>query len=653
MATQAPSVHPPSARDTDLRRDSLRLERYLSGEYGGLQTRVRVPTVHTLGDRDVLGALPAGPEAAPAAPGILLTPGSVLFGPTHLTAARSPCSQCLALRWQKLRTEPERDVLEGGGQLLAVGPSPHLTPFAMEAVRQLITLLSQSVGGGTPDAPADGIARVHELTLATLAVRSFPLIADPACNSCSSPRRDTDMGARPELVGQRKPAPDRYRLRPVAELHLPVEAYVNPVCGLLGASASADLASDTTAPVAGHIMTRSFGRLSNMNWSGHADSYDDSRTLAVLEGLERYASSQQRRFAATIVDTLDNLSGQALDPRECGVYADQLYRSDPYLRPFAPDQPIPWVWGWSLRDGRAVLVPERIAYYMARGAGDNFVHECSNGCAGGSCMEEAMLHGLLELIERDAFLLGWYGRAVLPEIDTDSCRSLATRSMIDRIRMSGYDVRLFDNRVDLPVPAVTAVAVRQDGGPGTLCFAAGASLDPDDAVRAALCEIGSYVPSLPTRVAHRRADLDAMVQDFSKVTELADHAVLFGHPEMARHAEFLLGERPTVAMPELYRGWDSERPRTLDLMDDLDHCRHALVAAGFDVIVVDQTSPEQQLVGLHTACMIVPGLLPIDFGWHKQRALHMPRMRTAFRQAGWRDTDLTEADLHRVPHPFP
>ncbi|MFD3453296.1 YcaO-like family protein [Streptomyces sp. NPDC058691] len=31
----------------------------------------------------------------------------------------------------------------------------------------------------------------------------------------------------------------------------------------------------------------------------------------------------------------------------------------------------------------------------------------SNGGAIGSCMEEAVLFGLLELIERDAFLLGW------------------------------------------------------------------------------------------------------------------------------------------------------------------------------------------------------------------------------------------------------
>jgi ribosomal protein S12 methylthiotransferase accessory factor len=49
----------------------------------------------------------------------------------------------------------------------------------------------------------------------------------------------------------------------------------------------------------------------------------------------------------------------------------------------------------------------------------------------------------------------------------------------------------------------------------------------------------------------------------------------------------------------------------------------------------------------------VPGLLPLDFGWARQRALRMPRMFSAYRRAGWQEADLTEADLHRVPHPFP
>ena len=66
-------------------------------------------------------------------------------------------------------------------------------------------------------------------------------------------------------------------------------------------------------------------------------------------------------------------------------------------------------------------------------------------------------------------------------------------------------MRLFDNRIDLPMPVVTGVAVRRDGGLGTLCSRAGAGLDPEDAVRAALCEIASYVPDFDQRTRPRRS----------------------------------------------------------------------------------------------------------------------------------------------------
>src|SRR5690606_19402975 len=88
------------------------------------------------------------------------------------------------------------------------------------------------------------------------------------------------------------------------------------------------------------------------------------------------------------------------------------------------------------------------------------------------------------------------------------------------------------------------------------------------------------------------------------------------------------------------------------LRDDVVAVVDELVTAGHDVIVVDQTSPEQERMGLRTVATVVPGLLPIDFGWNRQRALLMPRLRTALRRGGHRERDLTDAELLRAPQPF-
>ncbi|MFJ5881753.1 TOMM precursor leader peptide-binding protein [Kitasatospora cineracea] len=638
---------------------------------------VPAPAVAVLGGTDLLRPEPADAARHRARATVHLTAQSVLIGPwggdlgdpgdpgepgdPGASGAPAPraCGTCLAMRWQRLRSRTEREALETGRPATLAGPAlPALPDHAVDAVWALHRLTT------APDAHRTaGPPRVSRLDLETLQVRTVPLLAEPLCPSCAATAtaaaaNTTAVATDPPLLPRPRTSPGSRRLRPADAYPLPEAALANPVCGVLGAGTWTDIASPTTAPVAGSVFMRGYAGLTDVTWSGQANSFRRSRALAFLEGLERYAGTHRRDPAPPLVDSYRHLAATAgtavLDPRDCGLYPPRTYREDPMLDPFDPDRPIPWVRGRSLRDLAPVLVPARLCYYSAGTAADNFVFECSNGCATGSCPEEAILFGLLELVERDAFLLGWYGNAPLPEIDLTAGPGPRLRAMLDRAALLGYDVHAFDNRIDLPVPVVTALAVRRDGGPGTLAFAAAAGLDPEDTVESAVSEILTYIPHLPGQVRERPAELAAMAEDFGLVRRLPDHAALFGLPQMARHARsYLEPAAPARSAAELYADWDRDCPRGPDLLDDLLYCRDRLVDAGFDVIAVDQTTPEQRALGLHTVCTLVPGLLPIDFGWSRQRALHLPRLRTAQRRGGLRDTDLTDAELRLVPHPFP
>ncbi|MFE9013918.1 TOMM precursor leader peptide-binding protein [Streptomyces cyaneofuscatus] len=613
------------------------------------------PYVVPLGAADTLGFGHPDPYAAtrPAAD-VQLTSRAVLIGPWGGGPSGAACGQCLAMRWQRLRSRSEREALELGHEPRGAVHWPVLTAYAVDAV--WATYQAVTGGGATnPDAtPADrALPQVTRIDLATLATATFPLLPEPLCPACVSEVPDTAEAARMELGPTPKPAPDGYRLRTLDSYPLPTAALANPVCGALGSDTWINPASTTTAPVAGTHFVRGYAGLNDVTWSGQANRYATSRTLAYLEGLERYAGTHRRRGTSPVVDSYRNLAGQALNPADCGFYAPETYASDPLVSPFDPDRAIPWVWGHSLRDDRPVLVPARLAHYSAGVDADNFVFECSNGCATGGSLEEAILFGLLELVERDAFLLAWYGRARLTAIDLTTATTPAVRSMLDRAALHGYDVHAFDTRMDLAVPVVTALAVRRDGGHGTLSFSAAAGFDPADTVEAALSEVLTYIPHLPYQVAERRTELEAMKRDFSKVLHLKDHAQLYGLPSMVRHAAEYLEPEAVLPLEEVFADWQPLRPRTGDLMDDLRCLRDQLTGAGYDVIAVDQTTPEQHRMGLHTVSTTVPGLLPLDFGWTRQRALHMPRLRTALRAAGRRADDLPEAEIKAVPHPFP
>ncbi|MFG2616766.1 TOMM precursor leader peptide-binding protein [Streptomyces sp. NPDC048507] len=601
------------------------------------------------------GTLPPGVPEVPEVPGVPGVPGvpvhlygyQAVVGP--LPSSAPGCGRCLERRWQAVRSVALRDALELGGGTCAAGGWPYAHAFAADA---LAALVASAAGVGAAAAPGPGAApfpSVRALDLRTGAVRRYPLVPDPECPVCAAPT--VDAPGPPDLAPAPAYRPGAFRTRPVEAYALEVAAFANPLCGALGPSLVQDVSSTSTSATIGCFSMRSGAYLRETFWGGHTATFARSARVGVLEGLERYAGMRARSRTTSVRGSLRQFAG-AVDPREAGLYDAAFHRDNPRVRPFDPDREIPWVWGWSLRDRLPRLVPEILTYYHAPGLENRFVQESSNGCASGGSLAEACYFGLMEVVERDAFLLAWYGRQPLPEIDPATSTRASTRAMVDRLALYGYRARFFDTRISFPVPVVTAVAERFDGGTGRMCFGAGAGLDPESALDSALCEIATDAVNLPGRTERDADRLAAMAADFGLVTALHDHPLVYGVPGMGRHADFLLRSpareplRPVSALRFPAGVAD-------DVREDLGRCVDAVAAGGFDVVVVDQTLPEQRALGLHTVSVLVPGLLPIDFGWSRQRALGMPRLRTALRAAGLRERDLADADLNPAPHPFP
>ncbi|MFI8306195.1 TOMM precursor leader peptide-binding protein [Streptomyces sp. NPDC085927] len=562
---------------------------------------------------------------------------------------RAGCAVCLRRRWQGVRSVGLREGLELRGGTREAGPWPYLVPFAAQAVATLIARLAAAGPAGDAPFPDVWLMDLEELT-----VRHHPLVPEPDCPRCGTPEPVTAESAALSLRPASKYRPGVGRVRPLDDYGLRVDAFANPHWGAVGPSVVCDVTSPTTSATVGCFSSRSGDYLRETFWGGHADTYHDSTRIGVLEGLERFAGMRARGRAVTLTAALDDLGPDAVDPRQTGLYTDDFHRANPWVPPFTPDRAIPWVWGWSLRDGRPRPVPEILAFYHKPGIEHRFVQESSNGCASGGSLEEAVLSGLMEALERDAFLLAWHGMQPLREIDPSTSADPRTRFMVDRMAMYGYRARFFDTRITFPVPVVTGVAERFDGGPARMCFGAGASLDPEAALAAALCEIATDSVQLLHRFERNADGYLAMAADHEKITSLHDHPLVYAVPEMGRHADFLL-RRPAPAAPlgVADLAWSRADGSGPDVRDDLLAAVESVTSAGFDVVVVDQTTPEQHALGLYTVKVLVPGLLPLDFGWSRQRARHMPRMRTALREAGLRADDLTEAGLNPGPHPFP
>ncbi|HVF05966.1 MAG TPA: TOMM precursor leader peptide-binding protein [Frankiaceae bacterium] len=386
---------------------------------------------------------------------------------------------------------------------------------------------------------------------------------------------------------------------------------------------------------------------------GRADTFDEAEAVALLEALERYAGWAPGARRTSVVGSYAELADDAVDPARLGL-------PDPGERtgfpPYSPGLRMPWVWAWSLTRGRAVLVPECVAYYGSeapwRAPGRvRYCADTSNGCALGASVEEAVVHGLFEVAERDGFLLTWHRAATVPEIDVASVPDDLTRTLADRAACAGYDLRLFDVTTDLDIPSVWGLLWRRDGRAPASFSAAGSSPDPVKAVRGAVIEVVvDLFDRLPEERRPAEETLRAMCADDHLVRAMDDHIDLYTHPAAAERFGFLLEPRDAAALGDLYDGFP-ERWRRADLRDTVTALVAHLAGLGLEVLVVDQTTPEQRSLGLRCVKVLVPGTVPVTFGHANRRLYGIPRLLTGPR--GRDERALRYADLNHRPHPFP
>jgi ribosomal protein S12 methylthiotransferase accessory factor len=91
---------------------------------------------------------------------------------------------------------------------------------------------------------------------------------------------------------------------------------------------------------------------------------------------------------------------------------------------------------------------------------------------------------------------------------------------------------------------------------------------------------------------------------------------------------------------------------TGDPESDLRKVLSILDKRGFDVLVVDLTTPDVRELGLHVVRVLIPGLQPLH-GDHCYPFLGGKRLYEVPCRLGLRNNPLREDKVFKLPHPFP
>ncbi len=385
---------------------------------------------------------------------------------------------------------------------------------------------------------------------------------------------------------------------------------------------------------------------------GRSLTFGTAEPVAILEAYERLGGFPQSGLILREVP-YQEIADQALDPATLGGYtAEQFAQRTCRVIPSDGATPMDWAWGHWLNSGEPVLVPAEIAFFRHRHGAPGeaarklrYFEDCSSGCALGGSFTEAALHALLELHERDAFLLAWHRAAPLPQIDPASLGDALSRKLLGIIAAQGFETHLLVTRADIDLPAIWALAVNRDGSYPASYSAAGAGVEPAKAVRSALWELAQLVCEPPW---WDRARIEPMLDDPWLVDDLDDHIALYTLPETLPRVTAVLGRRPT-SLDEAFPGWPEcfTSAASGDLRGALDQVAERFRAAGLgQIAIVDQSTDEHHDLGLRVVKAVVPGIVPMCFGQAEQRLLGLDRLARVI------PADRAD-DIPYDPHPFP
>lgn len=336
----------------------------------------------------------------------------------------------------------------------------------------------------------------------------------------------------------------------------------------------ADLTGLDTIGIPVFAAIRPMGR-SLSTQQGKGITPDAARISALMESLETWTAENLE--LPVIHGSYRSLRARAVDIRRLPRPRGRL-DLDARLR---------WVTGWDIAQDREILVPEQAVTLDTTFTRPPLFDISSNGLASGNVLVEAIVHGLCEVIERDAEAAwrraGGDRRIVLDTITDPVCTQL-----IERITAAGARVFVWDLGGIIPVIACAIMEDPNEPAWRTLGFyqGFGAHLAPEVAIARAITEAAQ---TRLTYIAGGRDDFFPF--DYERATD----------PELLAE----IWDRLAAPCDDPASFDDLPRTTTRGLGEDLEVLVEILRAAGSDqVIVVDLTHRELKVPVVK---VIVPG----------------------------------------------
>ena len=321
-------------------------------------------------------------------------------------------------------------------------------------------------------------------------------------------------------------------------------------------------------------------------YGGKGITKDHAKASAMMEGFERY-SAERQDIDETIIASLSEIEefGEYIDPKSLNL-PKEFEKKD------ISDLSLEWSKSIDLISNREYYIPTNAIYhpYISKDDSQSLFKSNTNGLASGNILEEAILHGIFEVIERDAWSIFELTHKNYAQIDISSIENEIIIDIIEKFESEGIKIKLMDFTADIKIPTIAASAddtITKDAG--LLTLGMGTHLDPEVAILRVLTEVAQ---SRATQINGARED-----------TVRADFAREAGYERMKRINKFYFrDEEEQIKLSDIENKSTSSITRDIEIVkdelvsNDIQKILYSnLTRPELDVSVVRVVIPEMEL----------------------------------------------------------
>jgi ribosomal protein S12 methylthiotransferase accessory factor len=320
---------------------------------------------------------------------------------------------------------------------------------------------------------------------------------------------------------------------------------------------------------------------------------------------------------------------------------------------FTHETLVGWTEMTNLNDGVLTLVPASQCYLPYFYSNDAIIApNISTGLAAHKTIEQAIVSGIYECIERDAFTIFWMnqGGTILNDVENESS---SFKNYYDKFfRSNGYEYQVYDITTDIKVPSYLTVLYINDEHGQIISIGASSNLDPTLAIKKAMKEAvqgGPYINALI-----KENQLWKPNPDFSNVNNFSESAKLYSIvPELQPYIR-QLKERviKRYSYDDALKKYHT-RSMVNNSSSEISSLISILTKSGLKVFSKDLTTADIDKLGYKVVRVFIPGLQMLH-GDHRYPFLGNQRLYKVPIKNGTLSNPRDESFFRAVlPHPFP